>query len=86
MTKLEQAIAYFEDAIYETISKQDGPFMAVLITRQHVQGGKEICAFCLYDDDCLPGETICGASYKGFRWRGLEIYKAIGGKEDEKTD
>ena len=38
---------------------------------QYVQGGKEICAFCLYDDDCLPGETICGATYKGFKWRGL---------------
>ena len=39
---------------------------------QYVQGGKEICAFCLYDDDCLPGETICGATYKGFKWRGLK--------------
>ena len=38
---------------------------------QYVQGGKEISAFCLYDDDCLPGETICGATYKGFKWRGL---------------
>jgi len=38
---------------------------------QYVQGGKEICAFCLYDYECEPGETICGATYKGFKWRGL---------------
>jgi hypothetical protein len=34
MTKLEQAIACFDDVICETISKQDGPFMAVLMTSQ----------------------------------------------------
>jgi hypothetical protein len=52
---------------------------------QYVQGGKEICAFCLHDYECVPGEcafclhdyecepgeTICGATYKGFKWRGL---------------
>ena len=38
---------------------------------QYVQGGKEICAFCSHDYECEPGETICGATYKGFRWRGL---------------
>jgi len=39
---------------------------------QYVQGGKEICAFCLHDYECEPGETICGATnYKGFKWRGL---------------
>ena len=38
---------------------------------QYVQGGKEICAFCLHDSECEPGETICGATYKGFKWRGL---------------
>jgi hypothetical protein len=38
---------------------------------QYVQGGKEICAFCLHDHECEPGETKCGATYKGFRWRGL---------------
>jgi hypothetical protein len=38
---------------------------------QYVQGGKEICAFCLYDYECEPGETICGATYKGFKWEGL---------------
>ena len=37
---------------------------------QYVQGGKEICAFCLHDYECEPGETICGATYKGFKWRG----------------
>ena len=43
---------------------------------QYVQGGKEICAFCLHDCECEPGETICGATYKGFKWRGLnEIFK-----------
>ena len=41
MTKLEQAIAYFDDAICETISKQDGPFMAVLMTRQQWNGGED---------------------------------------------
>ena len=41
MKKLEQAIAYFDDAICETISKQDGPFMAVLITRQQWNGEDE---------------------------------------------
>lgn len=39
---------------------------------EYVQGGKEICAFCLHDDECEPGETICGATYKGFEWRGLK--------------
>ena len=39
---------------------------------QYVQGDKEICAFCLHDYECEPGETICGATnYKGFKWRGL---------------
>jgi hypothetical protein len=38
---------------------------------QYVQGGKEICAFCLHDYECEPGETICGATYRGFKWRGL---------------
>ena len=38
---------------------------------EYVQGGKEICAFCLHDYECEPGETICGATYKGFKWRGL---------------
>lgn len=38
---------------------------------EYVQGGKEICAFCLYDCECEPGETKCGATYKGFKWRGL---------------
>lgn len=38
---------------------------------QYIQGGKEICAFCLHDYECEPGETICGATYKGFKWRGL---------------
>ena len=37
---------------------------------QYVQGGKEICAFCLHDYECEPGETICGATYEGFKWRG----------------
>ena len=37
---------------------------------QYVRGGKEICAFCLLNDDCEPGETLCGATFKGFtsRW------------------
>ena len=39
---------------------------------QYVQGGEEICAFCLHDHECEPGETICGATYKGFKWRGLK--------------
>ncbi|MFY9450124.1 MAG: hypothetical protein WAQ09_00005, partial [Bacillota bacterium] len=39
---------------------------------QYIQGGKEICAFCLYDDECELGETICGATYKGFKWKGLK--------------
>ena len=42
---------------------------------EYVQGGKEICAFCLHDYECEPGETICGATYKGFKWRGLGAYR-----------
>lgn len=38
---------------------------------QYVQGGKEICAFCLHDDECEPGETLCGATCKGFKSRWL---------------
>ena len=41
MTKLEQAIAYFDDVICETISKQDGPFMAVLMTSQQWNEGED---------------------------------------------
>ena len=36
-----------------------------------VQGGKEICAFCLYDDECEPGEKLCGATCKDFKSRWL---------------
>lgn len=39
---------------------------------QYVQGGKEICAFCLHDNECEPGETLCGATYKGFKSRWLK--------------
>jgi len=43
---------------------------------QYVQGGTELCAFCLHDDECVvPGESMCGATYKAFRWRGLEESK-----------
>ena len=38
---------------------------------QYVQGGTEICAFCLHDDECEPGESKCIATYTGFKWRGL---------------
>lgn len=29
-------------------------------------------AYCLHDDECEPGETLCGATYRGFEWRGLK--------------
>ena len=53
---------------------------------QYVQGGKEICAFCLHDYECEPGETICGATYKGFKWKGIcpEFEKGKPPKETEK--
>jgi len=38
---------------------------------RYVQGGEEICVFCLHNDECEPGETLCGASYKGFKSRWL---------------
>lgn len=38
---------------------------------RYVQGGEEICAFCLHDHECEPGETLCGATYKGFKSRWL---------------
>ena len=49
---------------------------------QYVQGGKEICAFCLHDYECEPGETICGATYKGFKWRGLNEREDLAEYED----
>ena len=53
---------------------------------QYVQGGKEICAFCLHDYECEPGETICGATYKGFKWKGMrpEFEEGKPPKETEK--
>jgi len=38
---------------------------------RYVQGGEEICVFCLHNDECEPGETLCGATYKGFKSRWL---------------
>jgi hypothetical protein len=38
---------------------------------QYAQGGTEICAYCLHDNECEPGETMCGATFKAFRWRGM---------------
>lgn len=38
---------------------------------QYAQGGTEICAYCLHDNECDPGETMCGATFKAFRWRGM---------------
>ncbi len=49
---------------------------------QYVQGGKEICAFCLHDYECEPGEAICGATYKGFKWRGLNEREGSEGEEE----
>jgi len=39
---------------------------------RYVQGGEEICVFCLHNDECEPGETLCGATYKGFKSRWLK--------------
>jgi len=40
----------------------------------------------LHDYECEPGETICGATYKGFKWRGIcpEFEKGKSPKETEK--
>ena len=47
---------------------------------QYVRGGKEICAFCLHDNECEPGETLCGATYKGFKSRWLNEKDEYGKK------
>jgi len=47
---------------------------------QYVRGGKEICAFCLHDNECEPGETLCGATYKGFKSRWLNEEDEYGRK------
>ena len=53
---LEQAEARFKEAVRDFY--------------QYAQGGTEICAYCLHDNECEPGETMCGATFKAFRWRG----------------
>ena len=31
---------------------------------------KERCAYCIHDDECEPGESLCYANVCGFEWRG----------------
>lgn len=33
---------------------------------------KERCAYCIHDDECEPGESLCYANVCGFEWRGTQ--------------
>ena len=36
---------------------------------------KERCAYCMHDDECEPGESLCYANVCGFEWRGQQAGK-----------
>lgn len=46
---------------------------AVADFTNYVQGKDEVCAYCINDDMCEPGETMCvGFGRKAFEWRGVQ--------------
>ena len=40
-----------------------------------MRGGMESCAYCIHDDECEPGESLCYANVCGFEWRGQQAGK-----------
>ena len=41
----------------------------------YMRGSMECCAYCIHDDECEPGESLCYANVCGFEWRGPEAGK-----------
>ena len=36
----------------------------------YMKNRSERCAYCIHDDECEPGESLCYANVCGFEWRG----------------
>ena len=41
----------------------------------YMRGSMECCAYCIHDDECEPGESLCYANVCGFEWRGPQAGK-----------
>ena len=47
----------------------------------YTRGSMECCAYCIHDDECEPGESLCYANVCGFEWRGPEAGKGAAPNE-----